>query len=221
MVEITLGDAVAAAAGIASIFNPAIGAGIGIVGGLIGGSTPSVQGITAAQQASLSGGFGGPVTSGGTSVGPQIDLFPQPIDAGFGTGVARVAQALPRLAPPISPFLSAPGREVARVPLGPAPPAGGKLPTKRQAILSQARFFSPGATAKKIIRSAKECGIELSAATFGLTVLQVCFLIAQPPTRRSRGISAADMRRTRSTIRKVTNIQRDLKQLSGPIRRRS
>ncbi len=96
---------------------------------------------------------------------------------------------------------------------------GARPMTRRQAILAQARANSPGATAKKIVRSARECGIELAAATFGLNVLDVCFLIAQPPTRRSRGISAADMRRTRSTIRKVTTIQKQLKALGGPRRR--
>ncbi len=166
-----------------------------------------------------SGEFGGafPPISTGPSVGPQTASFDA---AGLGSGAARIITALPTvlgrapIGPVIQPFLGD------RVALPAAPPAGGQRVTKRQAILSQARFFSPGATAKKIVRSAKQCGIELAAATFGLTVLQVCFLIAQPPTRRARGISAADLRRTRSTIRKVTGIQADLKRLSGPIRRK-
>ncbi len=169
-----------------------------------------------------SGEFGGafpPVnTTGFTSVGPEVGVQ----QAGFGTAVGRVITALPQIlgAAPIGPVAQIQPFLGNRVPLGPAPPAGGQRVTKRQAILSQARFFSPGATAKKIIRSAKQCGIELAAATFGLSVLDVCFLIAQPVTRRARGISAADLRRTRSTIRKVGNIQRDLKRLSGPIRRK-
>ncbi len=172
----------------------------------------------AAESTFGSGEFGGafpPVnTTGFTSVGPEVGIqqagglitaLPRILQTGAGSAIGTaVAQQ----------FLGD------RVPLGPAPPAGGQRVTKRQAILSQARFFSPGATAKKIVRSAKQCGIELAAATFGLTVLHVCFLIAQPPTRRARGISAADLRRTRSTIRKVGNIQRDLKRLSGPIRRK-
>ncbi len=177
-------------------------------------------GRATAESAFGSGEFGGafPPVSTGTSVGPQTAAF----DAtGFGQAAGRVITALPQILgrAPIGPVAQIPflGDRVA---LPPAPPAGGQRVTKRQAILSQARFFSPGATAKKIVRSAKQCGIELAAATFGLTVLQVCFLIAQPPTRRARGISAADLRRTRSTIRKVGNIQRDLKRLSGPIRRK-
>ncbi len=197
------------------IFNPAVGAGIGIIGGLISGSESSVQGITAAQQGALSGGFGGPVTSTGTSVGPPV-FQTQPVEAGLGGAVVR---AVPRV---IAAVTGAGAVEVgSRMLLGPAPPSRRTgVPTRRQLILEQARAFSPGATAKKIIRSARQCGIELSAATFGLNVLDVCFLIAQPATRRARGISAADLRRTRSTLRKVANIQHDLGHLKSPIRRR-
>jgi len=188
---------------------PSLVAGVeSVVGAFAGGRGESTFG---------GGEFGGafPPVNTGTSVGPVTT-----IDAGFGATAGRIITALPTvlgrapISPVLQPFLGD------RVALPPAPPPGGPRVTKRQAILSQARFFSPGATAKKIVRSAKQCGIELAAATFGLTTLQVCFLIAQPPTRRARGISAADLRRTRSTIRKVGNIQRDLKRLSGPIRRK-
>ncbi len=199
------------AAGIPAAVEAVTGA-FTAISGLFGGSGQPQESTFG------SGEFGGafpPVnTAGFPSVGPEIGVAQA---GGFVTALPRIIQTAAG---------SALGTAVAsqflgdRVPLGTAPPAGGKLPTKRQAILSQARFFSPGATAKKIIRSARECGIELAAATFGLNVLQVCFLIAQPPTRRARGISAADLRRTRSTIRKVGNIQRDLKRLSGPIRRK-
>ncbi len=190
---------------------PQIVEGIGSVVSLIGGIGRS--------ESTFGGGeFGGafPPVNTGTSVGPPTGF----VDAGFGTAAGRVITALPQIlgrapiGPVLQPFLGD------RVALPAAPPAGGPRVTKRQAILSQARFFSPGATAKKIVRSAKQCGIELAAATFGLTVLQVCFLIAQPPTRRARGISAADLRRTRSTIRKVANISRDLSAIKPAARRR-
>ncbi len=208
--------------GAVGLINPVAGAAVGLIGGLISGSTPSVGaiGITAAQQAALTGGFGGPVTSTGTSVGPQV-LSPggfipgDPIQAGMGGVVAR---AVPRIAAAVT---GAGAVEVgSRMVLGPAPPSRRGGMTRRQLILAQARAFSPGATAKKVVRSARQCGIELSAATFGLSVLDVCFLIAQPATRRARGISAADLRRTRSTLRKVANIQHDLGHLKSPIRRR-
>ncbi len=168
----------------------------------------------------------------------------QATDLGLGTGQVPGVTQLPVITPGAAPIQAGVGSLVAPVGalagtlirrvIGPAAvvggigsvltdifEGGGQTPmTRRQQILAVARASSPGATAKKIVRSARECGIELAAATFGLNVLDVCFLIAQPPSRRSRGISAADMRRTRSTIRKVTTIQKQLKALSGPGRRR-
>ncbi len=219
----TASEVAAALAAPIGFFNPAAGAAIGAAGaaidffgGLLSGANPSVQGITAAQQGALSGGFGGPVTSTGTSVGPPVVFSQTPIEAGVGGAVVR---AVPRV---IAAVTGAGAVEVgSRMLLGPAPPSRSSgMPTRRQLILAQARAFSPGATAKKIVRSARQCGIELSAATFGLGVLDVCFLIAQPASRRARGISAADLRRTRSTLRKVANIQHDLGHLKSPIRRR-
>ncbi len=156
---------------------------------------------------------GAPPVTRGTAVGPMIG---EPVGAGVEQVIPSIIRALPRIIPGLGGAVAEIGSRV----LGDEQP-GVRTMTRRQLILAQARAASPGATAKKIIRSARECGIDLAAATFGLNVLDVCFLIAQPPTRRSRGISAADMRRTRATIRKVTTIQHQLKDLSGPIRRRS
>ncbi len=65
-------------------------------------------------------------------------------------------------------------------------------------------------TRREIIQAAKVCGIETAAATFGLSVTDVCQVVAMGAPRRRRGISAADLRRTRSTIRKVSTIRKDL-----------
>ncbi len=210
-------------AGLAAL--PQIVAGVDSVISLFGGRSAAAQGITAEQQAAISGGFGGPVTSGGTSVGPTSNpVFGDPVSANLGGAVPAIVRALPRILPAIG---GGAVGSIGSTMLIPGGPTGGLLhqhrapTTRRGFILAQARAFSPGATAKKIIRSARECGIELSAATFGLSVLDVCFLIAQPATRRARGISAADLRRTRSTLRKVANIQHDLGHLKSPIRRRS
>lgn len=187
--------------------------------GLISGSTPSVQGALQGVPQDLRGGLP-PITSGGSSVGPQV------LQAGMGSLVApigAIAGTLVRRA--IGPAIVAGGVAALSggdevTPLPPIVPGGApRTVTRKQFILLTARASNPGATAKKIIRSARECGIELAAATFGLNVLDVCFLIAQPPTRRSRGISAADMRRTRSTIRKVLTISQQLTALK-PARRR-
>lgn len=189
---------------------PDIIGGIDSVLGLFRGGSSAQAAVTQNQAALLSGGTAGRTLSTGTAVGPVGSLAGTLIEVGIAAApiVARAVGV------PVPAFLQA---EAAA---GRAAGGGVRTVTRRQLILMTARAFSPGATAKKIIRSAKECGIELAASTFGLSVLDVCFLLAQPASRRSRGISAADMRRTRSTIRKVTTIQQSLKALSGPIRRR-
>ncbi len=193
---------------------PSIVSGVESVIGAFGGSPAS--GITAAQQGALSGGFGGPVTSTGTSVGPPvIDVTGGVGQAGFGGAVIPAARAvIPRILPALG--AGAIAETGARMLLGPAPPPRTQTMTRKQFILATARAFQPGATTKKIIRTARQCGIELAAGTFGISITDVCFLISTPPTRRSRGISAADVRRTRATMRKVNA----LKNLCPPARRR-
>jgi len=205
-----IGEILGAAGNVITTVNPLAGAAVSLVAGLINGGTPSVQTVTAQQAGLLSGGFAGPVLATGTAVGPPVGGSPA---FGGGTG-GGVVQTIARAAAPIVQQLAGGGATVA------AAAGGVRTVTRRQLILMQARAFSPGATAKKIVKAARDCGIEIAAATFGLAIIDVCFLIAQPPSRRSRGISAADMRRTRSTIRKVTTIQKQLKALSGPIRRK-
>lgn len=66
-------------------------------------------------------------------------------------------------------------------------------------------------TKNKIIDAAKHCGIELAADTFGISESDVCKVIVAGRTRRRRGISAADVRRTKRTLRFVGRIKKDLK----------
>ena len=66
-------------------------------------------------------------------------------------------------------------------------------------------------TKNKIIDAAKHCGIELAADTFGISESDVCKVIVTGRTRRRRGISAADVRRTKRTLRFVGRIKKDLK----------
>jgi len=84
--------------------------------------------------------------------------------------------------------------------------------------LSRERTGRP-ASSRKIRESARVCGIALTAQTFALTESEVCTIIISTGRRRARGISAADLRRTRSTLRKVHNIQHDLRALAPPARR--
>jgi len=66
-------------------------------------------------------------------------------------------------------------------------------------------------TKNKIIDAAKACGIELAANTFGISESQVCIVIVAGRSRRSRGISAADIRRTRRVIRFNKGLTKQLK----------
>lgn len=81
-------------------------------------------------------------------------------------------------------------------------------------ILAQARQNVRGATKNKIIAAAKVCGISLAAETYGLSDTQICQVIVAGRTRRRRGISAADIRRTKRTIRFVSSLRKDLKKVS-------
>lgn len=87
-------------------------------------------------------------------------------------------------------------------------------------ILMQARAHTKGATARKIKEAAKVCGMEVAAAMHGLSVRDVCFVVVNAPRRRARGISASDLRTTRSTVRKVHNIEADFREWCKPATRR-
>ena len=79
-------------------------------------------------------------------------------------------------------------------------------------ILAEARENINGPVTKnKIIDAAKFCGIETAADTFGLSASQVCLVIVAGRTRRRRGISAADIRRTKRVIRFNKRLTKDLK----------
>lgn len=188
---------------------------IGIGIDLLSGAQPSVTAVTAGLTgvSGIAGAAARAAAAAGSSVGPgavQAANLPSVITQVAGPIVATAARGA------VQAVLNQP------IPSGGAVGGGGvRTVTRKQMILLQARAANAGATAKKIIRSARECGIELAAATFGLSVLDVCFLIAQPPTRRSRGISAADMRRTRSTIRKVLTISHQIQALKPAARRKS
>ncbi len=187
----------------------------GAIGDFAGGGNKPA---TAVSNITSGSGIGAIVRQGqaqaaGTSVGPVIQAAEVALTA-LPPIISAIQQ---RRAPvPVTGFGSPFGQQGLAMPVT----NGVRTMTRKQFILATARASNPGATSKKILRSARECGIELSAATFGLSVLDVCFLISQPPTRRARGISAADLRRTRATVRKVHNIEADFREWCKPAVRR-
>lgn len=87
-------------------------------------------------------------------------------------------------------------------------------------ILSRSRNSTGRPVSSQKIRdAARHCGIPLAAQMFGISETDVCTVVISTGRRRARGISAADLRRTRSTLRKVHNIQHDLRALAPPARR--
>jgi len=182
--------------GFLSSIAPAIGGALlGPVGSVIG------RGI----QVGLSGGaIGSPVgtvraatpdTGSGSSFGP--------------TSVAIRGLPVPRL----------PGAPTPRTPLPfPIPRlfngnGNGQPTTRLGEILNRARTATGGPVSSRKIRDAvRGCGLDTTASMFGLSVEDVCFVFIQRRRRRG-GISATDLRRTRSTIRKINNMRKSLKTL--------
>lgn len=104
------------------------------------------------------------------------------------------------------------------------PAPGGptvKAPTALQQLQACAKAKTGrGITAKKVKAMARSCGLEVTAAALGCPITLVCQVVATP-TRRRSGVSAADMRRTRSTIGKITRMYNSLPKKSAPRRRAS
>ena len=86
---------------------------------------------------------------------------------------------------------------------------------RRSVIVMAAKAFQPGATARKIVRSAKECGFEITALNFGISVLDVCFLIANQPRRRSKGLSSANLRNMNRSLRQISRARKNAKEALG------
>ncbi len=92
---------------------------------------------------------------------------------------------------------------------------GGGNGNQISVILAKARAATGGpVTRNKLIDSAKVCGLEITAQTFGLDVTEVCMVVVKGRTRRRRGVSAADIRRTKRTIGFASKIRKDLKALA-------
>ena len=90
--------------------------------------------------------------------------------------------------------------------------------TPLQYVLAKAKAATGRrVTRKSLFYAAKHCGLQLAAASHGLTMAELCQVVAMgPPRRRARGISAADLRRTRQTLGKIKRMYESLPR--GPSR---
>jgi len=182
--------------GFLSSIAPAIGGALlGPVGSVIG------RGI----QVGLAGGaIGTPV--GTVSAATERNGFSA--GSSFGPTSVQLRLPVPRIpAPPA-------GRTPIPIPIPDFDPFGRRKTTGRLGeILDRARRSTGGAVSSRKIRDAvRHCGLDTAAGMFGLSVEDVCFVFIQRRRRRG-GISATDLRRTRSTIRKINNMRKSLKTL--------
>lgn len=198
------------------------------IGRFLGGIAPLVG-------TAVGGYFGG---AAGAAAGSQVGGA---VQAGFTKVPGRVAAPGPQApvnvfaqVPPLSSVVPTPSRlsfaslpsttSLAQLPRA-AQIAGGVLslfgsdgqPKNRlQTILQSARAATGGpVTRNAIIDAARVCGLETAAATFGIGMEDVCFVVVRGKTRRRRGISAADIRRTKRTIRFVKGLRKDLVAVKG------
>jgi len=194
------------------------------IGGLLGAAgalLPGPIGIAASIAGAGFGGGGG----GGSSSGPLVLASASP---GGREAIARglIGAGSPASQIPLSlrAFSGAATQVQGRFPLPvPRMPApfplgpiiGGAIIGAIAQILAEARQNTGRpVSARKIRDAAKFCGLETAASMFGLTVEQVCQVVIAK-TRRRRGISASDLRRTRSTIRKINTMRKSLKKLGA------
>lgn len=152
--------------------------------------------------AAVLGAFGGRPSMAAPSTGFLRGAQAAPA-FGFSGGGLQVASVAPGLATGAA-GLAAVGRGM----FGLIRSATGRISGVR---LGSGTFVSR----KKMVALAKRVGIEAAAIALGITVVSLAEAIATTPTRRRRGISAADIRRTRSTLRKVCVLTNDLKTVTG------
>jgi len=66
---------------------------------------------------------------------------------------------------------------------------------------------------KQVVTAARVCGLDVAADTYGLSIRDLCEIVSKGLPRRSRGISSSDLRRTRSTLRKMQTARKSLRSL--------
>lgn len=153
----------------------------------------------------------GPIL-GGIVGGPAGAIIGAGISAGFGPSTTQPSQRGPTAV--ALPAVVAPG--MARGAIALAMTAAGVI---AEMLLRASNNTGRRVTKRQVIDAVKFCGIGTAAGMFGLSESEICTIVIAKKRRRARGISAADLRRTRSTIRKVHNISHDLRALVPKVRR--
>jgi len=153
----------------------------------------------------------GPII-GGLVGGPVGAIIGGGITAGFGPSTVQPGSSVgPTVSPAALPAIVTGGRAAVAL----AMTAAGVI---AELLLRATNNTGRRVTKRQVIDSVRVCGLETTAGMFGLSVAEVCQIVISKRRRRARGISAADLRRTRSTIRKVHNISHDLRALVPRVR---
>lgn len=135
--------------------------------------------------------------------------------------IIPVASVGPRV--PIDPFGPFPdpvtGRTVGAQQTALVAPMLGGLRAARQGI-SALLSLAGAKIGRRITRSnavglVKRIGLEAAAIALGLSIAEMATVVASAPTRRARGISASDVKRTKRTLRKINSIACQLKDVVG------
>jgi len=192
---------------IGSIAEPILSAFGGPIGGILGAGigmamTPEPAAAVAATGRATQAG---PISNLGGPVNPQFAGALAP------TSIAPTMASLARLPAVIRDIGTGIGLSTLPTILG----GNGNGRSPISMILAKARAATGGpVTRNKIIDAAKTCGLEVAANTFGLEVREVCLVVVKGRTRRRRGVSAADIRRTKRTIHFASKVRKDLKALA-------
>lgn len=155
-------------------------------------------------------------TPGASTVNPIFNLNLGGFDreaAGFGL-------------PPGFPLPSAGVIRTPALPRGPAMSAFGAIPSTGMAAIGQiaglaGRVAMSAANKRKVLRVVRAVGIQTAATILGLELATVAQVVANPPRRRRKGISGAQLANAKRVNRAVLCMANDLKTSCGAPARRA
>lgn len=187
---------------VAPFFGP-VGMGVGAVAAALGGGGGN-------------GGAQSPVMAATPQFNPPFSL-----PGGATTSIGGLPMALPIGAPQLGGILPAIGGTLGRILPGAAGLVGGAVRAAaglvrtaagkiRGVVLASGRFVS----SRKAALLAKRVGIDAAAAALGVSAVELAEMVLaeqeRAGRRRSRGVSAADLRRTRRTIGTIERMHRQI-----------
>lgn len=183
--------------------------GLAMAGGALA-AAPVAKSTLAASTGGQNMGFGQ------NFLGALGQAVTQALPVGAGIGLNVLQQRLsPSVAMAAAPVSGATG--VGTAGAGVAGRIGTAMGTTARAIIGSKIFQAIGrrVTPKNAIRLIKRVGIEAAAVALGITVAELAQYTLEAPSYRRRGISSADIRRTRATLRKIGSIACQVKEVTG------